>query len=954
MKRKYFRSLLAVIFLTVLFSGYAEESQKKQPRPITIKDALGWKTIRNPLVSNEGNWFAYRLSPNEGNSEIVVRETMGDAEYRFPAGEGSYGKISFSHDSKWFGFMIHPDRKKKKKSKNKKTYDKFALVELPSGKKVEFEKVRSFSFSNENPRWIAFHKYPKDQKRGKSDSPASSDLILRDLATGETFNIGNVSEYSFDKKGRWLAWTVNVEDKGGNGVYLRNMDTGVIYSMDSDSAIYKSLNWTEKGDGLALLKGKESKDYEEKLYSVVGITNFKSRSPKKIIYDPHKNESFPEKMTISPNQRPRFTEDLSAIIFGIHKIKPKEDVKKDKKKNDQNDGKKSEKKKMDKVSDEDIPDMVIWHWKDKRLQPMQEVQQGRDKNFSYLSLYRIKENKFVRLANDTIREVTIAPKDRWAIGYDDQKYQLSASLDGRRYQDIYIIDMKSGKRRVALKKQRWSFNVSPDGTHLLYYKDGNFYTYRLSTGESYNITEKVPTSFINTEDDHNVKNPPIRPFGWTKDGKFVLLYDNWDSWLVPVHGGKGVNLTINGKKDGIRYRRRFILDPDEKGIDLSRPLYFSMYGEWNKKGGVARIDKGKPGPRVLLWENATFKRLMKAKEGDIYLYTRETYKEYPDYYFAHSSLKNGKKITDANPQQKQFLWSSGVRLIDYKSKTGKKLQAALFLPANYQEGKSYPTIVYIYEKLSQRLNYYFTPSVRGFNKSIYNSNGYAVLMPDITYKINDPGMSAVWCVLPAIEAAVKTGIVDKERIGIHGHSWGGYQTAFIITQTDIFKAAVAGAPLTNMISMYNSVYWNTGSANQPIFETSQGRFYGGYWDNLEAYTRNSPVYYAKEVKTPLIILHNDKDGAVDWNQGIEYFNTLRRLKKPVVMLQYKGENHSLRRPENQKDYTLRMKEFFDHYLMGKPAPEWLTDGVPFLKLKDHLKEMVKKIEGNDKEEQKKK
>ena len=232
---------------------------------------------------------------------------------------------------------------------------------------------------------------------------------------------------------------------------------------------------------------------------------------------------------------------------------------------------------------------------------------------------------------------------------------------------------------------------------------------------------------------------------------------------------------------------------------------------------------------------------------------------------------------------------------------------------------------------------YQAPSTSGFNKSIYTSNGYAVLMPDITYKLNDPGVSAVKCILPALDAAVATGVVDGDKVGLHGHSWGGYQTAFTITQTDRFKAAIAGAPLTDLISMYSSVYWNTGSANQPIFESSQGRFTGGYWEQQEAYIRNSPVFHATKVKTPLLLLHNDKDGAVDWTQGIEYFNTLRRLQKPVVMLQYKGENHGLVKPENRRDYAVRMKEFFDHHLMGKPAPDWWTTGVPHLKLEDHLK-----------------
>ena len=261
----------------------------------------------------------------------------------------------------------------------------------------------------------------------------------------------------------------------------------------------------------------------------------------------------------------------------------------------------------------------------------------------------------------------------------------------------------------------------------------------------------------------------------------------------------------------------------------------------------------------------------------------------------------------------------------------------MFLPANYESGKNYPAIVYIYEKLSQKKNRYGMPALdERFNPSVYNSNGYAVIQPDITYKLNDPGRSALWCVLSALKAAIASGIVDPDKVGLHGHSWGGYETAFLVTQTNMFKTAIAGAPLTDLVSMYSSVYWNTGSSNQSIFESSQGRFTSGYMDNPEPYIRNSSVYQAQNVKTPLMILHNDKDGAVFFTQGIEYFNTLRHLQKPVVMLQYKDENHHLTKPENSKDVLIRMKEYYDHPLKGAPAPEWLEEGVPILKIKDEV------------------
>ncbi len=858
--------------------------------------------------------------------------------------------------------MIYPKREeaKKLKKQKKELYNTVGLVNLSTGKMTEFEKVRSFSFSGENGAWIALHKTIPEEQSKEKEKWEGSDLILRELATSKELNIGNVAQFAFDKQGRWLAWTVDASEKSGNGVQLRNMKTGVVLSLDNDEAVYKRLTWTEEGDGLAVLKGKKDEQYEDDLYSVIGFTRFSSSLPHKVVYDPKEDDDFPEDMTVSHNRNPQWMKDLTGILFGIHEVEKKEE--KDKGEIEKEKGKREKEKETDKKSEEskkgneededvEIPDMVIWHHLDKRLQSMQQVQEKRDKDFSYLSIYRVKEKKFIRLADDEVRRVVPADKGHWAVGYDDTKYRLMGNLEGRRYQDVYAINMKTGEKNLIMEKSRWSYDLSPDGSHFLYYDDGHYFTYEMASHKKINITEKVATSFVDEEDDHNVVKPPVRPMGWVKDGVSILLYDNWDVWNVPVHGGKGSNLTVDGKKEGIRYRRRFRLDPKEKGVDLSGGIYFSAYGEWTKKGGIVRIDKGKPGVKRLLWDDASFSSLLKAKNSDVYLYTRQTYEDYPNYYVTDPSLRNGRKITEANSQQKDFLWSSGVRLIDYESDKGDKLQAALFLPTNYENGKRYPTIVYIYEKVSQRLHSYSTPSARGFNSSVYNSWDYAALMPDITYKVNDPGMSAVWCVLPAIEAAVEDGVVDGDKVGIHGHSWGGYQTSFLITQTNLFKAAVAGAPLTNMISMYSSIYWNTGSANQPIFESSQGRFEGGYWENIEAYTRNSPVYYAENVTTPLILLHNDKDGAVDWNQGIEYFNTLRRLDKSVVMLQYKGENHGLRKPINQKDYTMRMREFFDHHLLGKPAPQWLEAGIPHLKLKDHLEERFKKdkIKNNSKE-----
>ncbi|HZS44210.1 MAG TPA: prolyl oligopeptidase family serine peptidase [Blastocatellia bacterium] len=951
-------ALRTLLFLLLIIPPVSTRAlpDTPQPRPMEIKDIMAWKRIVGASVSNDGQWFGYRLSPLDGDSEVVIRRTGDSKELRFPVGEaaaGGFGSaVTFSDDSKWAFFSIAPTRVESKRMRqmHRPIYNKVALINLTNEKKIEFEKVKRASFSGEQANYLALHRYTSEAQDKEKDRWAGSDLILYDLASAAELSIGNVSEFAFDKSGKWLTWIIDAQDKIGNGVELRNMATGAVLPLDNDKASYKSLNWTEKGEGLAVLKGVEDKAYEDKLYSAIGFTDFSAAAPRKVSYDPRDDKDFPAGMSISPNRPASWTEDMNALLFGIQDVKKKPPTPvRGEGQPPADDAATTPPPAMPGTPaalDQEKPNLVIWHWKDSRLQSMQQVQEAFDKNYSYLSIYRVDDKKFIRLADDKLRTVSRVPKDKFAIGTDVREYELHGNLDGQNYRDIYVVDLKTGSRKLALKKNRYYFGASPDGSHFLYYDDGQFFAYDMTNGQVNNLTQQVPAVFFDSEDDHNVVKPPIPPVGWVKDGVSVLLSDNYDIWNVPVNGGKAVNLTVNGKKDGIRYTNHIRLDPNEKGIDLSGPAYFAMYGEWTKKTGIARIDGGQPGPKVLLWGDAGYASLMKAKSAETFLYTRDTYKDFPDYYVANADLQNGQRITDADPQQKDIAWSSGVKLIDYTSAQGKKLQGALYLPANYEPGKSYPTIVYIYEKLSQGLNRYAMPTANGFNKSYYTSQGFAVLMPDIVYKVNDPGMSAVWCVVPAVKAAIATGIVDANKVGLQGHSWGGYQTAFLVTQTNVFKAAVAGAPLTDMVSMYSSIYWNSGSANQPIFESSQGRFTGSYLDNVDAYIRNSPVYHAKDVKTPLMILANDKDGAVDWNQGIEYYNTLRRLEKPVVMLEYPGENHGLAIPANQKDYTVRMKEFFDYYLLDKTAPGWLIDGVPRLKLKDHIDERAKEL--NDK------
>lgn len=983
------RLALSFLLLPALLASSQEKADPpKSPRPMSWKDVSSWRSIStfSVTLSPDGNWVAYPLLMREGDGELIVKKVNDTIQKKYPVG-GSFSGFAFSEDGKWLAFKESSKFKEVKaaaKTPGKQLFEKLILVELATGKQKEFERAGAYSFNDRLSSHLAISMVKERSPAAKPDDPKGTDLLIVELASGKTQNIGNVGEFDFNKEGNLLAYTIDAANKTGNGVYLLNIGSKQTSVLDNDKATYKSLAWTEEGNAFALLKMTKDEKYKSDKGVVMGIKNLTATpavTPAVTIYDPVKDSlHFPKGMTISANRRPYWSEDLSRLFFGIAALQPAKKEKADTAKKSpeataQNDTEKLDKLKTDTSikslgdlkkalakleskpdakptvapGDEPTkPDMIIWNWQDKRLQSRQQVMEMQDKNYTYLASYDVAASSFTRLNDSTMRSIGVFPKQQYAVGVDNRAYELDQNLDGQTYSDIYIVDLKTGKKTLFAEKfYQPSFTASPqpspDGTKFLYGKDGHYYVYDIPTKTDINITEKVPTSFVNTEDDHNVVKPLTGAIGWSSDNKYVLVRDLWDIWQIPVNGKEAaVNLTVNGGKDKIRYQTRYVLDRDEKGIDLKKPIYVRTYGEWTKKSGISRIEPGKkglqPGAKSLIWDDVSVNIFAKAKNADTYMYSKETFSQPTEFYVGGPSLDNAKKVTENAPDRNKYTWSPGVQLVNYVSDKGDSLQGALFLPAGYEKGKKYPTVVYYYEKMSQSLNSYSNPDFPGggWNPAMYTSNGYAVFMPDIVYKIDDPGMSAVWCVLPAVKAAIATGVIDEKNIGIQGHSWGGYQTAFLATQTNMFKAAAPGAALTNMVSMYDLIYWNSGGGNMAIFEASQGRFKGAPWENWDSYLRNSPIYYVKKVNTPILLLHNDKDGAVDFTQGIEFYSALRRLKKPIVMITYKGENHGIAKLENRKDYAVRMMEFFDHFLKGKAAPDWWKEGVEKTSLEEHL------------------
>ncbi len=903
--------LLACSFLFI--TSIINAQQKKW---LTPDDYGKWQNIGASDLSPNGEWVAYQVTVQEDNDTLYLINRITQKTYKLEFASSP----EFSKDNQWIAYRIGLPFKEAEKlrDQSKPIEYKMGLLNLSTGKKETIQNISRFGFSR-NGKFLAAYLTPPKENKDKG-----AVLLIKNLSDSSTHTIGNVTEYSFNKKSDQLAYIVESANSAGNSAELFNLDNYTLKVLASDTSKFSKLTWQKDGDGLAFFKTFRKDKWEEDNAMVYTYTNlYKSPSLKK--FDPKTAAGFPDSMRISPSSGLTLSDDMTTVLFGLNKWTYTGTAKKDDKAPSDSVKKDSTKTTIAK-KDAATPKLAavdIWHWKDPEIQPRQKITLGQDTSSSYLSAWNLDNNSFFQLSKEDAPNVQVTGNQKYVVIYNDKKYKPAFKED---YADAWLVNIKTGESKLAFEKILTGFNTfprtSPDGKWLAYFKDKHWWSYNIATGQNINLTQNIKTDFWNTRDDHPASRPAVGYAGWLKGDKEILLYDEYNVWAVKPDG-KGARKITDGEKEEIVYRVTR-LDFEDPFIDDSKPIYLTTYGDKTKKTGYAKYEKGRVDN--LIFEDAQVSRLIKAKDANSFSYTKQDFDRSPSLYVT-DNFSDAKQLVATNPQQNDYYWGKS-ELISFTSKKGKKLQGALFYPANYEPGKKYPMIVYIYEILSNTVHFYVNPSQRGaYNTANFTTNGYFIFRPDIVYDINDPGISAVNCVVPAVEEVLKTGMIDKDKIGLMGHSWGAYQTSFIITQTDIFKAAIAGAPLTNLISMSNSIYWNSGTPDAKIFETSQGRFDGPWYERMEDHMRNSPMYQAANIKTPLLVAFGDKDGAVDWHQGIEMYSTMRRMQKPHIMLVYADENHGLAKKENQIDYQRRQKEFFDYYLLGKPAEKWITEGV---------------------------
>ena len=936
MSRRFMFSIIAVAVLcTAPVTAPTLAAQDSTKRALTPADYGKWESLGfGSEVSPDGKWLAYPV--NRVNEEIELRITPLDRDTTIVV---HYARNpSFSEDGRWLAYAIgvSPKEQKQLQKARKPIHTRLGLRNLLTGDTISIADVAGFTFSHDS-RFLAMRRYPPEGARDRKYRGV--DLVVRDLSSGVEVNFGNVSEYAWQDKGGLLAMLIDAEGQLGNGVQVFDPVSGRLRTLESERTRYEQLTWRKDDDDLAAMRVRaDDKHFEDSTYVVVAWRDLAGKRTVPFVFDPDSTAGFPTDMRVVTYAGIRWSDDAGTIYFGIKERQVKEPEAKDSTtaKGDSTKGD-STKASRDSTAprrgrgaaaddDEEPSTVEIWNARDVEIYPEQKVRANRDRERNHLVAWHLDDGKFVRLGTELTEDVVLAKGDRWAIGSDGTPYD-SARMFGPVYRDLYRIDVATGDASLLAKKVQYALGPSSSGKYLMYLSHDQYWTVDLGTGKKTNITEGLPTSFVDQEDDHPVEQkPPFGVAGWTKDDKSVLLYDKYDMWEVRPNGSGATRLT-DGATDSVRYRR-VRLDPDEEFVDTSKPIYLSTYGEYSKRYGYSRLSGRKL--ERLVWEDANVGRLTKAKDADVYLYVLQDFDRSPNLYVAGPNLANARRVSNTNPFQNEYRWGH-AELIEYANTWGKPLQGALFYPADYEPGKQYPMIVYIYEIRSPSVHQYVVPSSRSaYNTTVWTSQGYFVLQPDIVYRDRDPGRSAVAAIVPAVKTVLATGMVDSTKVGLTGHSWGGYQTAFVVTQTNIFSAAVAGAPLTDLVSMYLSVYWNSGSTDARIFEISQGRMQVPFWEDIDAYVANSPVFHVEDLHTPLMVAQGTEDGAVDFNQGVEYYNAARRARKDFVFLVYEGENHGNRQKANQIDYHNRIMEWFNHYLKGEPAPDWITKGVSYL------------------------
>ena len=981
--RKYF---LLPGFICISFIVSAQ----KKPLDHTVYD--GWQSIGERAISNNGQFVVYTINPQEGDGVLVIQASDNSYKKEIARGYNAtitedsryiiFRIKPFFKDSR--------DARIKKKTPDQVPKDSLGIIAFGKDSIVKISRIKSYKTPEKGSGWIAYHiekTLPEtkpaiqpdslarlnnlvrmadsltaiaDSLRNKagearskglsvlqiakketkpvkiSDEDEGTDLFVMNLTSAEEKKYKLVSDYYFSKKGNVLIIETtrkNSDSLSAATVLWLNTTTAKLDTVMKKFNDAKNYALDEDGTQLAFIAERDS--VTKALQKFYKLWYYKPGMDTAQLKADRNTTGVAKGLTIGADYNNNFSKDGKRLFVGLSPIRQPKDTL---------------------LFDFETARLDVWHYNDDYLQPQQLVQLSTELKKSYLAVINAGNNKIVPLADEDCETVIPSGEGNgvYALGKSTKGYRIQQQWEQAGIEKLYAVNTQDGTRKLIKDKLRASESISPDGKYILWYdwKQKNWFTYNTATSAIVNITAAIKQPLFDEEDDHPDDPPPHGSMGWEEGDKYVYVYDKYDIWKCDPTGKEANTCTTfgNGRRHNISYRY-VRTDPEQKFFRNGDTLILEQFDFKKKYAGFGKYVVGaKDYPMSPPQDPVSLSGFIKAKKSNTLCYLRSSFNVSPNVVvgdrvlvdITNSSVTDSSKakktykdvvseiqLSNINPQQANYNWFT-VELHKWKMFDGKTSEGILYKPENFDSTKKYPVILYFYERDADNLYEYITPQpVRAsINIPYFVSNGYIVFDPNIYYKIGQPGEDAYNSVVSAAKYLGKFKWVDTTKMAIQGHSWGGYQVAYLVTRTNMFAAAEAGAPVANMTSAYGGIRWGTGISRQFQYEHAQTRLGTSLWQKPEVFIKNSPLFRADKVNTPLLMMHNDADGAVPWYQGIEYFTALRRLGKKVWMMQYNGEDHGLLERRNRKDWSIRLGQFFDHFLKGAPAAEWIKEGVP--------------------------
>ncbi|MDF2851274.1 MAG: peptidase [Sphingobacterium multivorum] len=914
-------------------AAFAAHAQKK-PLDHTVYDS--WQSVSSPYISKSGKFILFQVVPQEGDNQLFLKTKENKEIIQIPRGYN--GKLTDTENHLLSlvkaPFALTREAKIKKKKAEDLPKDSLAIYNVTTSSLVKFAQVKSYKIADQNNNFVSFlfdkeinekpdSKTVTDATQAKKGSDKKkktvATLALYDLNSGDSVQFSSVDQYEWNKNGSKIVFSKKTDSKDSlskeSGVYLYEIATKKLKKISNGKGNYKNFKFDESGNQLAYLGDLSNEKALLKNYNLYyyanGIDTAQYLATKT-------SNGIPKDWAVSGDGDIRFSKNGEKLFFGIAPIPRVRDTT---------------------LVDFEHAKVDVWNWQDDYLQPMQLVNLKKDLARNFLAVTYPKYNRnIIPLTDQTFNSTALTPdgNEEYILARTDFGKRIASQWEGSTRDDIYLVSTKTGNKELILSNFSGNAILSPDAKYIVYFDQdkGSWNSYQVSSKKKTVLNDGIPASFADEENDMPTAAQGYGMAAWSPDFKGIYVNSRYDIWYFNLDGSNKSILT-NGYGAASQTTFRYLPLKREEDreqattLDYKKGGFLTSFDNKTKESGFYQFKGQHNDPKSLLVEAKTFRNISSSADQQTILYSKEDYMNSPNIYTNTIKFKDELQLSNINQQQANYNWGT-AELVHWTTPEGNQAEGILYKPENFDPAKKYPIIAYFYEKLSDGLYTYQppAPTPSRLNIPYFVSNEYLVFAPNISYKTGHPGKSAEEYINSGMRYLAQNAWVDSTKMGIQGQSWGGYQVAHLITRTNMYAAAWTGAPVVNMTSAYGGIRWQSGMSRQFQYEHTQSRIGKTLWEAPELYIENSPLFHLDKVKTPVVIMANDNDGAVPWYQGIEMFTALRRLNKPVWMLNYNGDEHNLMLRQNRKDIQIREQQFFDHFLKGAPAPSWMKKGVP--------------------------